>query len=197
MAGSILFHDVRTGGQQTHKLSGHSGMVRCMQFDSTVNLVVSGSTDRTVRVFDLRNSKCTATLNLGAPVTALHFAERICAAGCGSKWQEDYNSSGPSVGSEKIQVWDFKTQKGVALLADGKNSESAIVAIRYEPRRVVCISKENRVKIYDLRTAQRLAAYQLQSARCVVMDGEKIVRGTSVTQDNAVVVQDFSAAPDS
>ena len=52
---------MRTNRQAVRTLTGHTGTVRCLQFDQ--HKVVSGSNDCTIRVWDIHNGDCVATLS--------------------------------------------------------------------------------------------------------------------------------------
>ena len=53
---------------------GHSNYVFCCNFNPQSNLVVSGSFDESVRIWDVRTGKCLKTLPAHSdPVSAVHF----------------------------------------------------------------------------------------------------------------------------
>jgi division protein 1 len=71
---------VRTG--QAHRtLQGHTAPVTCVQFDE--HHIVSGSVDRSVRIWDVRTGGVFDTLRYDAPVTALQFDSRKIVAATG------------------------------------------------------------------------------------------------------------------
>lgn len=75
----LFFFKVRTG--QAHRtLPGHSAPITCLQFDQ-VHLV-SGSLDKTIRIWDLRTGSVFDTLTYTTPVSSLQFnASKIISAG--------------------------------------------------------------------------------------------------------------------
>ena len=55
-------------------MQGHSNYVFCCNFNPQSNLVVSGSFDESVRIWDVRTGKCLKTLPAHSdPVSAVHF----------------------------------------------------------------------------------------------------------------------------
>lgn len=73
---------MRTG--QAHRtLPGHNAPITCLQFDQ-VHLV-SGSLDKTVRIWDLRTGSVFDTLTYTTPVSSLQFdASKIISSGTSS-----------------------------------------------------------------------------------------------------------------
>jgi mitochondrial division protein 1 len=71
---------VRTG--QAHRtLIGHSGPVTCLQFDEIH--IVSGSLDKSLRVWDVRTGMTFETLKYDHAVTGLQFDTRKIIAATG------------------------------------------------------------------------------------------------------------------
>ena len=57
-----------TNGNQTHAFKGHSGVVSTVKLHPLKNLLVSGSNDNTIRVWDLDLKKCVGVLDLHVSV---------------------------------------------------------------------------------------------------------------------------------
>lgn len=71
---------VRTG--QAHRtLLGHTGPVTSLQFDEMH--IVTGSLDKTLRVWDLRAGTVLETMQVDNPVTSVQFDTRKIVAACG------------------------------------------------------------------------------------------------------------------
>ena len=71
---------VRTG--QAHRtLVGHTMPVTCLQFDE--QHLISGSLDKSIRIWDLRTGGIEETIRYDGPITALQFDSRkiVTAAG--------------------------------------------------------------------------------------------------------------------
>ena len=52
----------RRGKYNVLEFRGHSGPITCLQYDEQRNLLVSGSADMTVRVWDTNNQSCISIL---------------------------------------------------------------------------------------------------------------------------------------
>jgi len=79
---------VRTG--QAHRtLVGHTGPVTCLQFDE--HHIVSGSLDKTVRIWDIRTAGIPDTIRFEYPVSSLQFDSRKVVAGAGENGVKIYN----------------------------------------------------------------------------------------------------------
>lgn len=80
---------VRTG--QAHRtLPGHNAPITCLQFDE-VHLV-SGSLDKTIRIWDLRTGSVFDTLTYASPVSSLQFnATKIISSGTSSEIDVSYS----------------------------------------------------------------------------------------------------------
>lgn len=81
---------MRTG--QVHRtLPGHNAPITCLQFDE-VHLV-SGSLDKTIRIWDLRTGSVFDTLTYTSPVSSLQFnATKIISSGTSSEIDVSYQS---------------------------------------------------------------------------------------------------------
>ncbi|XP_057532002.1 protein TORMOZ EMBRYO DEFECTIVE isoform X1 [Amaranthus tricolor] len=94
----VLVWDV-DGGFCTHYFKGHKGIVTCIMFhpDPSRLILFSGSDDATVRVWDLNNKKCVATMEK-------HFSAVVSLA-----MSED-RSFLLSAGRDKVvNMWDLKS----------------------------------------------------------------------------------------
>lgn len=90
-----------------HTLTGHSGKVLACKFFSGPNRVVSGSHDRTLKLWDLRSRACTQTIFAGSMCNDLvTFGSHNIISGHYDK---------------KIRFWDTRTENSLnELLLFGK-----------------------------------------------------------------------------
>lgn len=80
--------DTRTG--QCHRtLIGHIAPVTCLQFDD--HFLVSGSLDKSIRIWDLRTGAIADTMRYDHPITALQFDSRKIVAAAGENAIRNYN----------------------------------------------------------------------------------------------------------
>jgi COMPASS component SWD3 len=61
-------------GEMLKTLRGHTNFVFCVNFNPQSNLIVSGSFDESVRIWEVKTGKCLKALPAHSePVSAVHF----------------------------------------------------------------------------------------------------------------------------
>lgn len=121
---------MRTG--QAHRtLVGHTGPVTCLQFDE--QNIITGSLDKTIRIWDLRTGLPAETLSFDFPVTALQFDSRKIVA---------------CAGENGWKVWNRTTREMKSLTTGGHSSP--VEKGRYDGRYGVSGAKDGVVKIWSL-----------------------------------------------
>ena len=98
---------MRTNRQAVRTLTGHTGTVRCLQFDQ--HKVVSGSNDCTIRVWDIHNGDCVATLSgystdLLSSYAYMHLADGSWFWSSGFIWQALWRGALPPHGRRDAGV---------------------------------------------------------------------------------------------
>lgn len=58
----MLTHTCPCGGRCLHTLSGHHGEISSTQFNFSGDLCISGSIDRTCKIWEMGSGKCVTTL---------------------------------------------------------------------------------------------------------------------------------------
>lgn len=118
-------------GQSVRSLIGHTAPITCLQFDSFH--LVSGSLDKSVRVWDLRTGRTIDTLRYDGPVTALQFdSRRILVAG----------------GTDAVQVFNRTTLQQSELIVNGHTSP--VERLRFMDKYLATGSRDATVKIWSL-----------------------------------------------
>jgi WD40 repeat protein len=146
-------------------LVGHSEYVSSVAVTSDSRLVVSGSGDRNIRVWDLETGQCLRTLKTHTrPVTA------VVVTSDGSRIV-----SGDLGGA--LVVWDLNTGMQVGRMLDHTDSIEAI-AITGDSREVVSASEDRSLIVWDLDTGRRLRT---------LAGHEDGVTGVIITPDGRVV----------
>lgn len=87
--------------------------ITCSSFHVDGLLFFVGSSDGTIRIFDVKNGTAMAELETGAPVLAISFSEN-------GTWFAVVNK-----GSSSVSVWDIRKQNVVKVLEAGSPVESA------------------------------------------------------------------------
>eukprot|EP00054_Salpingoeca_dolichothecata_P014621 m.82899 g.82899 ORF g.82899 m.82899 type:complete len:830 (-) comp21086_c0_seq1:117-2606(-) len=170
---------VRTG-QCEHTLRGHDGAVLALQFDDTH--IVSGGMDTQIKIWELKTGTCLSALTgHRGGVTCLHF-----------NWHEGRIFSGALDGD--LRFWDIHTGECLDTL-DWIRSEGhtgVIRQIQADKWRVISASDDKTIKVWNLRTGQRLVTLQCHTdgVTCIQFNDTKIVSGSF---DETIKVLDFSA----
>jgi WD40 repeat protein len=89
----LLDKNWRNGNVDATYLEGHKDSVYCLQFDSTK--IISGSRDRTIRIWDMKTLKCIKSLSG-------HSGSVLCL-----RYDSEYIYSGSS--DCTIKIWDLKS----------------------------------------------------------------------------------------
>ncbi|XP_015745913.1 autophagy-related protein 16-1 [Python bivittatus] len=153
-----------------HTLTGHSGKVLSAKFLLDKARIVSGSHDRTLKLWDLRSKVCTKTVFAGSSCNDLVCTEQCVMSGHFDK---------------KIRFWDIRTEcvvREVELLG-------RITALDLNPERteLITCSRDDLLKIIDLRSNTVKQTFSAPGFKCgsdstrVVFspDGNYVVAGSA------------------
>ena len=143
---------MRTNRQAVRTLTGHTGTVRCLQFDQ--HKVVSGSNDCTIRVWDIHTGDCVGTLS-----------------GCGT----DVPSS-CAHGRLADRSRALAARSGVR---PGRHS-GAVRCLHMVDATLVSGSYDTTLKVWDLdtRSEVRTLRHHTAAVLCVHVVGDRVVSGT-------------------
>jgi serine/threonine protein kinase len=124
-------------GSMRPPLVGHAGKVNALSFSPDNRLLVSGSDDRTVRLWDIAANQLVQTLDAQEVVTAVAISADAQTLASGSR-------------DGTIRLWDLPTG---ALLRTIAASETAITALVYgtAPHQLISASG-NRLSVWDVQT---------------------------------------------
>jgi WD40 repeat protein len=104
-------------------LKGHTNYVFCVNFNPQSNLIVSGSFDESVRIWDVKQGKCLKTLPAHSePVSAVHFnrdGTLIVSSSYDGLWYVPYLllSFMFTVPSTLVTIWIFLIHSSVSTAA--------------------------------------------------------------------------------
>jgi WD40 repeat protein len=160
---------IHLGSPQLAVLRGHAGNVKSVSYSPDGRRVVSGSLDRTIRVWDARS---------GAGLTILQGHEEGVLS-------VSYSPDGSRIVSgsadRTIRVWDAESGGELAVL---RGHECGINQVCFSPdgRRIVSGSADKTVRVWDVHTAAELAVLRghEDSVKSVSYspDGSRIVSGS-------------------
>ena len=90
-------------GTEIKELEGHKAAVNAVQFSPEVSLLVTGSNDYPIRVWERNQGKCVSKINCGGPVRQLCFAPF------------DGNRTTPvhlaCISANRIEIWNIDEQE--------------------------------------------------------------------------------------
>ncbi|HEX7841792.1 MAG TPA: WD40 repeat domain-containing protein [Kofleriaceae bacterium] len=131
------------------KLVGHDGFVTACSVSPNGRCVVSASSDKTLKVWDLESGRALVTLEGHASaVTACAVApdgRRVISA------SED----------RTLKVWDLESERAIITL-EGHTSAVTACAVTPDGRRVVSASEDRTLKVWDLDSGCTLATLEGQ-----------------------------------
>jgi centriolar protein POC1 len=129
------------GQKFQYTLSGHLNWVRSCEFSPDGRLVVSGSDDKTVRIWDVRSKQCVRTFDdQTGMVNAVKFhPDGTCIASSGT--------------DSAIQIHDLRTNQ---LMQHYSAHQAAITSIAFHPSGNFLLSSsyDATLRIWDLREGQ-------------------------------------------
>eukprot|EP00873_Tetraselmis_striata_P012888 jgi/Tetstr1/433152/TSEL_022484.t1 len=132
---------VPAGAEVQHTLSGHLNWVRTCELSPDGRLVVSGSDDKTVKLWDVRSKECVRTFNDEAGmINAVKFhPDGTCIASSGT--------------NNAIQLHDLRTNQ---LVQHYSAHQGAVTSIAFHPSGNFLLSSsyDATLRVWDLREGQ-------------------------------------------
>ncbi|KAK3348595.1 hypothetical protein B0T25DRAFT_591348 [Lasiosphaeria hispida] len=120
-----------------HPEEGHGECIYSLQFNS--QYLVSGSRDRTLKVWDMETRRCIRTL-------AKHRGSVLCLQ-FDSDPEEDIIVSGSS--DSDVIIWSFSTGKEIQVLRTAHRE--SVLNVKFDKRILVTCSKDKTIKIFNRR----------------------------------------------
>jgi len=162
-------------------LRGHTEFVRGVAITADGRRAVSGSYDKTLRVWDLEAGKCIATLEGHThEVNGVAISADGRRAVSGSK-------------DNTVRVWDLEAGRCIATL-EGHTQTVLGVAITADGRRAVSGSYDNTLRVWDLEAGKCIATLEGHTDEvngvAISADGRRAVSGSD---DRTVRVWDLEA----
>ncbi|EDO46075.1 predicted protein, partial [Nematostella vectensis] len=158
-----------------HTLTGHTNKVMTAKFMGDATKLVSGSHDRTLKVWDLRSKACTRTIFAGSSCNDLVINEGIGQIVSGHF-------------DKRIRLWDTRSESIVSeILLQGK-----VTSLDLSPdmNQVLASTRDDTLKVIDLRSTSQVVAtcsgFPLSSP-----DGQYCICGS---QDGGVYIWNNSTA---
>ncbi|MBF2009495.1 MAG: WD40 repeat domain-containing protein, partial [Chlorogloeopsis fritschii C42_A2020_084] len=153
-------------------LEGHEDVVRSVAFSRDGQLIVSGSVDQTVRLWDAQTRQQIGESLQGhnSPVYSVAFSpdgSRIVSGG----------------GDNKLRVWDTQTRQQVGELT-GHEAAVLSVAFSLDGQRIVSSGLDKKLRLWDAQSLQLIAVSLEEHDDTVTSvafspDGNRIVSGSA------------------
>ncbi|KAI7861127.1 WD40-repeat-containing domain protein [Circinella umbellata] len=136
-----------------HTLTGHIGKVFAAQFTADSKRVVSGSHDRTLKVWDLQRGYCIRTI--------------FTFSSCNDLTLVDVEGQTLVSGhlDNNIRLWDTRTGNGIKELTGVHSGQITSVSISPGGDTLLTNSRDNTLKMIDLRMYNIVATFQAPSYR--------------------------------
>ena len=175
-----------TSQMLTHglELKGHTSHVRCVTFSPDGKRIVSGSYDRTIRIWDLQTG-CLVMKPL-----KMHTGGVYCVT---------FSPDGTQLASGGLDLtvllWNAMTGRLAAKPFQGHTGKVTCVSFSLDGKRIVSSSEDKTIRVWDTQTeVNGIAPIMGHTARVnaavFAKDGERIV---SVSQDRTVRVWDTNS----
>lgn len=136
-------------GEALKTLHGHTNYIMCVNFNPQSNLIVSGSFDETVRIWDVKTGRCIKTLPAHSdPVSACCF-----------------NRDGTLIASSSYdglcRVWDTATGQCLkTLICDENNPPVSYVTFSPNGKYILAATLDNNLKLWNYADGKCLKTYK-------------------------------------
>ncbi|XP_077998782.1 uncharacterized protein LOC144451749 [Glandiceps talaboti] len=150
------------GVKRVRKLQGHMDCVHCIAFDT--RRIISGSLDRTIRVWDIRSGRSIRKMyGHKGGIRCIQFDNERIVSG---SWDMT------------LMVWDIVKFNRLAILAGHKGS---ISDLKFNSKHLVSASHDRTVRVWCLQTYSCLNVLSghRDAVTCLSFDGTQVVTGST------------------
>jgi len=152
-------------------LNGHKFGVNALQFDKDKEKLVSGSDDRTIKLWDLDSATCLRSFQGHMPISPIRQTGILCL-----QFQGNQLIVGSSDGY--LEIYDLATLK---LIRSMRGHNGGVTCLRFDDQKVVTGGRDSVIKVWDKQTWGLL--YTLVAHRggltCLQFDHNSLVSGSN------------------
>jgi len=194
---------------------GHAGGVKCLQFNEENGLVFTGSDDKSVKIFDVRNGECVRTINCTDSVGKIQCHNQMLLtvikrenniywydlrANSTVKQLEGHKDAAFSLNYNTISnqlisgsrdgeiiLWNMNTGEPIRSFI---GHSSTVMALQLDLEKIVSGSGDRCIKIWDIETGNCTSTLlkHKEPIMSIKNDDHKIVSGSA---DKSVIVWDY------
>jgi small GTP-binding protein len=166
----ILVQPAAPGRLQERILSlGHAGAIYCVTFSPDGKSALSGSADKTVRLWDVETGGC------------LRVLEGHSDSVLGVAWGPDGHRAVSASADKTVRIWDLETGSGTRVL-EGHSANVLCVAWSPDGRHALSGARDRTVRLWDVETGDCVRVLEGHSARVLSVawspDSRRAVTGS-------------------
>ncbi|XP_030297396.1 F-box/WD repeat-containing protein 4 isoform X2 [Sparus aurata] len=170
--GKILVHHRRRGVML--ELSGHNQEVNCL--DSKDGLIISGSRDRTARIWTLTSSCPRDTIAMQDRVWSVAISPTLSSFVTGTACCENFSP---------LSIWDVERSECVCILGSQFRRGAGVLDMVFEsPFQLFTCGYDTFIRLWDLRLSPRKCAMEWEEPHdsalyCIQTDGNHMIASGS------------------
>ncbi|XP_076016585.1 F-box/WD repeat-containing protein 4 [Genypterus blacodes] len=156
------------------ELSGHNQEVTCL--DARDGLIVSGSRDRTARVWTLAPSRLTDTIDLYDRVWSVAISPSLSTFVTGTACCENFSP---------LRIWDVERSQCVSTLGSEFRRGAGVLDVVFEsPFQLLSCGYDTFIRLWDLRVSPRKCTMEWEEPHdstlyCIQSDGNHMIASGS------------------
>lgn len=130
-----------------HTFTGHTKKIFAAEFNSDGSKVVTGSHDRTIKIWGMNKGTCFKTILCQSSVNDLDICKitDLCVSG-------HFDAT--------LRFWDLRQMQMVESIKNAHSQQITSVTFSSKGNEVMTASRDNVIKVFDVRTYKELVSYK-------------------------------------